>query len=239
MSKFRLDTELVRRGLVETRSQAENYIKLGYVEVDGKIIKKSGYFINNYQKIKLSKKQQYVGRGGLKLEAANNNFKLNFKNKVVLDVGSSTGGFTDYAHQHGAKKIIAVDVGTGQMHPKLCRSSAVELHEKTDIRDFIPKIRPDIILADLSFISLRQVLPHLAQIAGLKTQLIILFKPQFETKPSQINRGIIKNDRIRREIIKNFENRIKNLFKTVDKMDSQVTGEHGNIERFYHLQKIK
>ncbi|OGL34553.1 hypothetical protein A3F65_02840 [Candidatus Saccharibacteria bacterium RIFCSPHIGHO2_12_FULL_47_16b] len=238
MTKFRLDKELVNRGLVTNRSQAENYIKLGYVEVDGKIIKKSGYFIHNYQKIKLNKKQKYVSRGGLKLEAANNKFKVSFKNKLVIDVGSSTGGFTDYALQHGAQKVVAIDVGTDQMHPKLRQTSKIELHEKTDIRNFKPKNKPDLILVDLSFISLRLVLPHLHQISGSKTKLIVLFKPQFETKRDQINRGIVKNDRIRRQIIKQFETWIKKLFKVADKMDSEVSGTHGNLERFYYLQKI-
>lgn len=238
MNRLRLDQEVVRRGLVETRSQAENYIKLGYFSVDGKIINKPGYFIPKNSEIKLLKKSRYVSRGGLKLKAANNKFKIDFKNMTVLDAGSSTGGFTDYAWQHGARKIMAVDVGTDQMHPKLRENPKIELYEKTDIRDFRPKNRPDVILVDLSFISLRQVLPHLAQIAGPKTQLIVLFKPQFEATSAQIYRGIIKNNRIRRQIIHNFENWVKNLFKIVDKMDSSVAGEHGNIERFYYLHKI-
>lgn len=237
--KQRLDQEVARRGIVETRSQAENYIKLGYFSVDGKIINRPGYFISKNSEIKLLKKPKYVSRGGLKLETANSKFKINFENRIVLDVGSSTGGFTDYTRQHGAKKIIAVDAGTDQMHPKLRKNSKIELHEKTDIRDYRPKNAPDIILVDLSFISIRQVLPHLAQISGPKTLLIVLLKPQFEASSTQINRGILKNDRIRRQIIKNFEYWVKKLFKILDKIDSRVAGEHGNVERFYYLQKIK
>ena len=236
--KVRLDHEIVRRGLVETRSQAENYIKLGYVLVDSKPILKPGYFISENSQIKLNKLEIYVSRAGLKLESANKTFNINFKDKIVLDVGSSTGGFTDYALRAGALKIIAVDVGTNQLHPKLASDNKIELHEKTDIRNFKPKIIPNIILMDVSFISLRQILPHLAQIADKNTQVLAMVKPQFEAGTGQVNRGVIKNDRIRRHILKDFESWIKNLFKIVNKTDSEVAGNKGNIERFYLLQKI-
>src|SRR3989344_1139959 len=206
MSKTRLDQKLVQLGLSSTRSQAENYIKLGYVLVNSEPILKPGYFISENSQIKLNKSKIYVSRTGLKLEAANKIFKTNFKDKIILDVGSSTGGFTDYSLQSGAKKIIAVDVGTNQLHPKLASNNKIELHEKTDIRDFKPKITPDIILVDVSFISLRQILPHLAQIAGKSTHVLAMVKPQFEAGISQINRGVIKNERIRRQIMKDFEN---------------------------------
>ena len=237
--KTRLDQEIVRRGLAETRSQAENYIKLGYVLVDSKPILKPGHFISNNSQIKLIKLIKYVSRAGLKLEAANKIFKINFKDKIILDVGSSTGGFTDYALQTGAAKVIAVDVGTNQMHPKLAGNNKIELHEKTDIRDFKPKITPDIILIDVSFISVRLILPYLVSLSGPKTQIVVLLKPQFEAGTQQINRGIVKNDRIRRQILKDFENWTKNLFKIIDKSDSQVPGNKGNLERFYLIQKIK
>jgi len=237
--KTRLDQEIVRRGLAETRSQAENYIKLGYILVDSKPILKPGYFINENSQIKLIKSIKYVSRAGLKLEAANKIFKINFKDKIILDVGSSTGGFTDYALQAGAAKVIAVDVGTNQMHPKLAGNKKIELYEKTDIRNFKSKITPDIILIDVSFISVRLILPYLVSLSGPKTQIVVLLKPQFEARIQQINRGVIKNDRIRRQILKDFENWTKNLFKIIDKTDSQVPGNKGNLERFYILQKIK
>ncbi len=239
MTKIRLDQKLLQLGHVPTRSQAENYIKLGYVLVDNKPILKPGYFISKNSIIKLIKSEKYVSRAGLKLAGANKKFKINFKDKVVLDVGSSTGGFTDYALQKGAAKIIAVDVGTNQLHPKLAGNKKIELHEKTDIRDFIAKKSPQIILIDVSFISLRAVLPHLAQIGGKNAQIIAMVKPQFEAGRDQINRGVIKNDRIRRQILKDFESWTKNLFKIIDKIDSEVPGNKGNLERFYLLQKIK
>lgn len=238
-SKNRLDQRMAQLGLASTRSQAENYIKLGYVSVDEVTILKPGYFILENSKIKINKSQIYVSRAGLKLEAASIAFKLNFKDKIVLDVGSSTGGFTDYALRSGAKKIIAVDIGTNQMHPTLASNNQVELHEKIDIRDFKPEITPDIVLVDVSFISVRLVLPHLASLSGLKTQIVVLLKPQFEAGLQQTNRGVIKNARVRRQINKDFESWTKNLFRIVDKIDSQVPGSKGNLERFYLIQKIK
>src|SRR5690606_9611987 len=117
---------------------------------------------------------------GLKLASVAKLLGLDFKDKAVLDVGSSTGGFTDYALQHGAKKVFAVDVGTEQLHPSLRGNPRVELHEKTDIRDFyLPDEKPDIIVIDVSFISLREVLPHLAKnLSGKHTQIAAMLKPQ-------------------------------------------------------------
>lgn len=235
---MRLDQKLVQLHLAETRSQAANLIKLGYVLINNKTVKKSGTDISEKDKITLVKHIDYVSRAGLKLAAANQKFKINFKNKIVLDAGSSTGGFTDYALRKKARKIYAVEVGTDQIHPKIASNPAVELHEKTDIRDFTPAETPDIILADLSFISLRKILPHLAKISKPKTQIIVLLKPQFEAGKDQTNRGVIKNDKLRRQILKDFENWTKKLFKIVDKVDSEVPGEKGNLERFYLLNRI-
>lgn len=236
-SKTRLDQKLVQLGLAPTRSQAESYIKLGDVVVDGQPVLKPGHFISENSIIKLIKSEKYVGRAGLKLAGANKTFNLIFNDKTVLDVGSSTGGFTDYALQNGAKKVIAVDVGTDQLHPSLSNNKSIELHEKTDIRNFIPQNIPNIILIDVSFISLRQILPHIAKIANKNTQIVAMVKPQFEAGKDQINRGVIKNDRIRRQILKDFEVWTKNLFKIVDKTDSQVPGNKGNLERFYLLMR--
>jgi len=238
MNKIRLDRALVGRGLAQTRSQAENLIKLGFVMVDEKIVLKPGFFISGKNKITLTKSENYVSRAGLKLAGANKIFKVNFKNKIVLDTGSSTGGFTDYVLQNGAKKVIAVEVGTNQMHPKLVEDPRVELHEKTDIRNFKPKIEPGVILVDVSFISLREILPYLKQISGSKTEFLVLLKPQFEAGKGQINRGVIKNDRIRRQILKDFENWVKKLFVIKAKADSDITGGKGNQERFYLLKLL-
>lgn len=237
MKKLRLDQALVQLGLATTRSQAENYIKLGYVLVNGKSVTKSGEPVGSRSQIKLLLKEQYVSRAALKLASAAEKFKLDFKNRVVLDVGSSTGGFTDYALRHGSKKVIAVDVGSNQMHPSLRQNSKVELYEKTDIRNYKLSITPDIALIDVSFISLRQVLPHIAGISNKKTQMVALLKPQFETGKETLNKGVVKNDRQRRLILRDFEIWSKKLFVIHDKADSTIAGARGNVERFYLLTK--
>lgn len=239
MTKSRLDAELTARGLAPTRSQAESWIKLGKVTVDGKVITKSGHFVSENSDIILTATEQYVSRAGLKLASVAELLKLNFKDKIVLDVGSSTGGFTDYALQHGAKKVYAVDVGTDQLHPSLHDHPQIELHEKTDIRDFtLPdNERPDIIVIDVSFVSLREILPHLAKSLSTKnTQIVAMVKPQFEAGRNQTNKGVIKNDGIRRQILRDFEVWAKSTFVIRDKRDSEVAGSKGNRERFYLLQ---
>jgi len=232
----RLDKELVERGLVSSRSQADNYIRLGYVYVDSKQVKKSGLVVSGNNLIELKIDSQYVSRAGLKLESVAKDFNLDFVNKIVLDVGSSTGGFTDYAIKNGALKVYCVDVGTNQLHNSLRNNSKIELHEKTDIRHFKMKIVPDIILMDVSFISVRQILPYLVNnISGTKTVFIVLLKPQFEAGINNTHKGIVKNETIRRRILKDFENWAKEFFVVVSKKDSLVAGESGNKERFYLL----
>lgn len=233
---MRLDKALVERKLVTTRSQAESWIKLGKVSVDGKNITKAGYEVHDASLVTLASDERYVSRAGLKLASVAKLLGVNFKEKSVLDVGSSTGGFTDYALQNGATKVFAVDVGTDQLHPSLREDSRIELHEKTDIRDFVPSEIPMIIVIDVSFISLREILPHLARrVAGPDTHIVAMVKPQFEAGRNQTNKGVIKNDTVRRQILKDFEVWAKDLFTIVDKRDSDVAGAKGNQERFYLL----
>jgi 23S rRNA (cytidine1920-2'-O)/16S rRNA (cytidine1409-2'-O)-methyltransferase len=235
--KNRLDVTLVARGLVASRSQAESYIKLGKVRVNGKILNKSSILVSDDDKLEVEQTEQYVSRAALKLASVADKFALDFKDKVVLDAGSSTGGFTDYALRRGAKQVIAVDIGTDQLHPSLRADKRIELHEKTDIRHFKPTQAPDIVLMDLSFISLRRVLPHIAEISDNDTKVIAMVKPQFEASNKEVNKGVIKNDSVRRNILKDFEQWVKEYFIIVSKADSQVAGEKGNLERFYQLRK--
>ena len=241
MEKQRLDHALVARGLTSSRSQAENWIRLGKVTVDGKTLTKPGYFVRASADVRLTAEEQYVSRAGLKLASVAQLLKLNFKDAVVLDVGSSTGGFTDYALQHGARKVYAVDVGTEQLHPSLRGDERIELHEKTDIRDFIiDGDMPDIIVIDVSFISLREILPYIAkQLSKSDTQIAAMLKPQFEAGRNQTNKGIIKNESVRRQILKEFETWAKQYFVVRDKRDSDVAGAKGNQERFYLLSLLK
>lgn len=233
----RLDKELLRRGLVSSRSQAESFIKLGTVTVNGKIVTKPGFLVGDNDAIEL-KSEQYVSRAGLKLASVAKALDLDFRGKVMLDVGSSTGGFTDYALQHGVDKVIAVDVGTDQLHPSLLGDPKIELHEKTDIRDFTTTDRIDIVVMDVSFVSVRLLLPHIASIVPPSCEIVVMLKPQFEAGKHQINKGVIKNDTVRRQVIKDFELWAKDYFIIVDKADSQVAGSKGNLERFYKLRTI-
>ncbi len=241
MPKKRLDIALTERKLVASRSQAESWIKLGKVTVDGVVVTKASRFVDAKSDIQVNVDTQYVSRAGLKLESVAKILELDFKGKTVLDVGSSTGGFTDYALRNGAKKVYAVDVGTDQLHPSLRHNNYVEVHEKTDIRDFNLDIKPDIIVIDVSFISLRDILPHIHDnLCDAQTQVVAMVKPQFETGKDQINKGIIKNDAMRRQILRDFEDWAKKIFVIRNKRDSDVSGAKGNQERFYLLgNKIK
>jgi len=243
--KQRLDQALVQRGFLATRSQAESYIKLGAVTVDGRVITKPGTPVGDDNVLRLEAKEQYVSRAGLKLASVAETFNLDFQDKVVLDVGSSTGGFTDYALQHGAARVIAIEVGTNQLHPSLRTNPKIELHEKTDIRQVGiaqgPVIeRPDIVLIDVSFISLQDILPTVVRLAHSRTQVVAMVKPQFEATAIRLkHKGVIKNDAMRRDILKHFEDWVRGTFSIVTKADSEVAGAKGNRERFYLLRPLK
>ena len=231
----RLDQAIARMSGM-TRSQAGSVIRLGEVMVNGSIVTKAGHFVGDSDTLKLKDTQRYVSRAGLKLASVAGKLRVDFTNKVVLDVGSSTGGFTDFALRNGAVKVFAVDVGTEQLHPTLRGHEKIELHEQTDIRDFTPSISPDVVVMDVSFISLREILPHIAKISNKNTQIVAMVKPQFEAGRDQVNKGVIKNDSVRRQILKDFEAWSRQYFMIVDKADSDVAGAKGNKERFYLLK---
>lgn len=238
--KQRLDQFLAGQGLVQSRSQAESYIKLGYVLVNDKAITKSGFMVSERDDIKLTVAEQYVSRAALKLASVAQLLKIDFKGKTVLDVGSSTGGFTQYALKQGAVKVIAVEVGTDQLHPTLRGNERIELHEQTDIRDIEVLSSPaDIVVMDVSFISLREILPNVAKLVTPEAQIVAMVKPQFEVGTSLKHKGVIKNDRMRRDILQDFENWAKQRFVILDKADSEVAGAKGNRERFYLLKKLQ
>lgn len=244
----RLDQTMVLRRLAPSRSQADSWIKLGKVTVEGRVATKSGQMVSQGAVIELHASETYVSRAGLKLASVSSLLGLSFRGKTVLDVGSSTGGFTDYALQHGAERVVAVDVGTEQLHPSLRGDARIALHEKTDIRDVVAEqsgkhgrvmvaTYPDSIVIDVSFISLREILPHIAgSLANKQTQIVCMVKPQFEAGKHQVNKGVIKNDAVRRAILSDFEMWAKRLFIVKGKRDSEVAGAKGNRERFYLLQ---
>lgn len=250
--KIRLDKAMAARGLVQTRSEAENWIKLGKVTVNGQPATKAGHMVADDDNILLQTTERYVSRAGLKLASVANKLSIQFNDKIVLDVGSSTGGFTDYALQNRAQKVFAIDVGTDQLHPSLRNDPQVELHEKTDIRSVKARHEksigndhavvidaPDIVVIDVSFVSLRDILPRIAGLSSAQTIVVAMVKPQFEARRDQLTKnGIVKNDRARRDILRDFELWSKQYFVIEDKADSDVAGAHGNLERFYKMKII-
>lgn len=200
-----------------------------------------------------------VSRAENKLAGAAQAFSYDFRGKIVLDIGSSTGGFTEYALLRGAKRVIAVEKGTKQMKAPLRFDPRIDLREKTDIffvtRSSLSRDQDesnenesknesktdsniDTILADVSFISLKQVLLHAKkQLASPQTDFLVMLKPQFEARPFQLKNGVVKNETIRRDIIKDFEAWLKNNgFLIVNKRDNTLAGKNGNLERFYFLK---
>ena len=236
--KIRLDNLLVDRKMVESRSQAESYIKLSKITVDGVKRTKPGFFVDVDSELKILQRVQYVSRAGLKLESVAKKMRIDFRNKTVLDVGSSTGGFTDYSLRNGANKVIAVDVGTDQLHPKLRLNKKVELHEKTDIRNFKTDQKIDVVVIDVSFISIKEILPSVVNLSDKNTKIVAMVKPQFEAGRNGTVNGVVKNNSYRRKILQDFENwcRSNNLY-IENKRDSEVKGTKGNQERFYILRK--
>jgi 23S rRNA (cytidine1920-2'-O)/16S rRNA (cytidine1409-2'-O)-methyltransferase len=240
--KKRLDVTLVELAMVRSRSQAESYIKLGKVTVNGQVVSKPGFLVdtNEPDALKVNVAEQFVNRAALKLASVADGLNLNFRDKTVLDVGSSTGGFTEYALSRGASKVLAVDIGTDQLHPTLRLNPKIELHEKTDIRDFKTKDKIDVVVIDVSFVSLRDILPAVYKLSSSKTVIAAMVKPQFEAFKSDIkHHGVIKNDKMRRQVLKDFETWSRAQFVIENKLDSAVSGAKGNQERFYVLKKVR
>jgi 23S rRNA (cytidine1920-2'-O)/16S rRNA (cytidine1409-2'-O)-methyltransferase len=241
--KKRLDHLLVEKKLVTTRSQAESFIRLGKVTVNDKVYTKPGFFVEDTVRLAVTVPVQYVSRAAYKLASVTEKFHIDFHGKTVLDVGSSTGGFTDFALQQGAKKAICIEIGRQQLHPTLRVDKRVELYESTDILAVgltgsakkVTVASPDYITIDVSFVSLRKLLPHIATLCSQKTRIIAMAKPQFETTDYQKHKGVIKNERARRDILLGLETFMKSYFVVLDKADSGIKGEKGNQERFFLL----
>src|SRR5262245_20622552 len=183
--KERLDKLLVTRGLADTRAKAQSLILAGQVFSDQQRLDKAGHLVPIDLALTIKETLPYVSRGGLKLAAALDHFEINVTNKTCLDIGASTGGFTDCLLQRGAARVTAVDVGHGQLDWKLRQDSRVELRENVNARylapdDFTSKF--DIIVADVSFISLTKILPVVPQLSQSPASVIVLIKPQFEVR---------------------------------------------------------
>lgn len=228
----RLDKALVERGIVITRSKATSYIERGYVSVNDEVAKKPSQNIKITDIIKLLNIDKYVSRGGEKLEAAIEHFSVSLKNKVILDIGSSTGGFTDCALSYGAEKVFSVDVGTNQFDNNLRKNTKVHLYEKTDIRNFDLKDTVDFVCVDVSFISLSHIIPEIKRFLKDKGETIVLVKPQFEVGRGNLNnQGLVTDTSLYKKVIDSIEEKLlENDFSLVGVIDSPIKGGSGNRE---------
>ncbi len=256
MQKTRLDKLLFERGLVESREKARALILEGKVLVNGIKVDKAGAFVRGDASIEILQKMPYVSRGGVKLEEAIRSFKIDVKGKIAMDVGASTGGFTDCLLKHGAKKVYAIDVGYGQLAWKLRNNPKVILLEKTNIRylekaidssqlrvnsqrlkDLI-ECNIDIATIDVSFISLLKVIPKVTEFLKSEGEIIALIKPQFEVSRKDIRKGVVKDEAKQLEVIEKIKAEVKRMGLLVkDIIRSPLIGPKGNIEYFIHLKK--
>ena len=215
----------------------------GQVVVNDQIIDKPGYNISKDSNVQIKEIFPYVSRGATKIEKAFVEFDLDFHDKVICDVGSSTGGFSDFALQHGAKKIIAIDVGRGQLDQKVRNNDKVIVMEKTDFRkvEKLP-VKIDYYLCDVSFISLKKILPHIKELVAnsqqQSTQIVALIKPQFEAGAKEVSRGkgVIKSEQKRLEIVEEIKIFAQSQdFKILGLTESPITGAKGNKEYLIYL----
>jgi len=237
----RLDKEIVERSLAPTRSKAQELIKSGNVKVNNKVTLKPSLEIGSDDIIEITDTTtlKYVSRAGLKLEKAVQEFNIDLNNKVVMDIGSSTGGFTDCALQYGATKVIAVDVGTNLMHESLRNNPKVELHEQTNIKD-LPSEKfknIDYVTVDVSFISLSKIFEKLS-FENISIDVIALIKPQFECGKVIADKfkGVILNQKIHYDILYSTINKLNDYGFYLNNLTfSPITGGDGNIEYISHF----
>jgi 23S rRNA (cytidine1920-2'-O)/16S rRNA (cytidine1409-2'-O)-methyltransferase len=241
-NKTRLDQLLLKKGLAESRQKAKAMIMAGEVMVDGVRQDKPGHTFYESSEITLKTAPiPYVSRGGLKLEAAINNFKIDVNNLVMLDIGASTGGFTDCLLQKGAKKVFAVDVGYGQLHWKLRQDPRVIIFEKTNARYLTPEHINEPVegaVIDVSFISLKLIIPVITQLLPDNSFIVALIKPQFEAGKGQAGKGgVIKDPDLHRSIINDIREFCVNTgWKVEGCIPSPILGPKGNQEFLIYLK---
>lgn len=236
----RLDNTLVKRNLISSRTRAIYEIKNGNVLVNDKVIVKPSKIVKDEDNIIIKNKLNYVSKGALKLVKAIDKFNIILKNKVLLDIGSSTGGFTDVALRNDIKKVIAVDVGKDQFNEKLKEDKRVELYEQTDIRSFTPKDKVDIVTIDISFISVLKIIDKLKEISP--NEILLLIKPQFECgkEISDKYKGIPLDKSVHYNVINNIINSFnKEGFYIQNLTYSPIRGGSGNIEYLGYFSKEK
>jgi 23S rRNA (cytidine1920-2'-O)/16S rRNA (cytidine1409-2'-O)-methyltransferase len=234
MTRQRADLALVERKLFESRAKAQEAIAAGLVRVDGKVLRKASEPIDSGAHIEAFAPYPWVSRGGLKLAAALEAFGFDPAGRACLDIGASTGGFTHVLLARGALEILAIDVGRGQLHPDLARDPRVMSREATDARSLTLASlarAPEIVTCDVSFISLKLVLPIVLPLVAPNARLVALIKPQFEAGPGHVVKGIVKDAAIRRKACDDVRSLVEALGWRVDGLlPSPIEGGDGNIE---------
>lgn len=234
--KERIDTLLVKRALVPTRSRALSLIMSGVVFVDGRRVDKAGALVNENSYVELKEPLlKYVSRGGIKLESALREFNIDVRDRIALDVGASTGGFTDCLLKQGAKKVYAVDVGYGQLDWKLRQDQRVIVMERVNARYLKPEDigeLVDVSTIDVSFISLTRIITPVSQILKPKGVVVALIKPQFEVGKGEVGRGgIVRDERKHKEVTDKITHFLEELnFRIIDIIPSPILGADGNKE---------
>jgi 23S rRNA (cytidine1920-2'-O)/16S rRNA (cytidine1409-2'-O)-methyltransferase len=236
----RLDLLLLERGLVESREKARALILAGQVLVDGQKADKAGRLVHDDARIELVSQPRYVGRGGLKLEAALDRFGIPVASKVCMDVGASTGGFTDCLLQRGAARVYAIDVGTGQLDWRLRNDPRVVVAEQVNARYLSRKEVPepiDLAVCDVSFISVTMILPTLVKLLASDAEMVILVKPQFELAKHQVGRGgIIRDPVLHQQACQRVEEAVRQIAFVSQIIPSPVLGAEGNQEFLLHAR---
>jgi 23S rRNA (cytidine1920-2'-O)/16S rRNA (cytidine1409-2'-O)-methyltransferase len=238
--RIRLDALLVQKGLAPSRSSAQASVIAGEVYVNGIRAQKPGMPVEELAAIEIrTSRPAFVGRGGVKLDHALTAFGIAVDGLVALDVGSSTGGFTDCLLQRGASRVYAVDVGTGQLAWELRNDPRVISLERRDIRDVTPHDVPgpvDLAAVDVSFISLRKVLPAVRRLLTPGGTAVVLVKPQFEVGPKQAKRGVVRDPSVHRQVLAAaVDAAFSGGWTVVDVTPSPLPGPEGNLEFFLHL----
>lgn len=241
VKRERADRLLVERGFFESRARAQAAIAAGRVTADGSLVHKPSDQISSAAAIAADPAHAYVSRGGVKLAAALEGFSLDVAGRICLDVGSSTGGFTEVLLSRGARHVYAVDVGRGQLHARLRDNQQVTSFEQTDIRklDFsrLPEL-PDFAAIDVSFISLKLVLPHVGSLLKPSATLLALIKPQFEAGRRRIKKGIVRDTVVQAAICDDLARALTGLGWRVDgRIPSPIPGGDGNREFFIGAQR--
>jgi len=240
----RLDKVIKQRRLIRSRSRAQRMIEAGRVKVDGRIVDRPGHPIDPEAEIEILAFESYVSRGGEKLGAALDRFRIDPRGKVCLDVGASTGGFTDCLLQRKAAKVYAIDVGHDQLHPSLRRDPRVVVREGLNARYLEPEDigePADLAVIDVSFISLKLILPALIDIVDERAEIVVLVKPQFEVGAEKLpSDGVVKNEADRDAVLQDLRTFIdrETPWRVVDEMPSPIAGEKGNVEYLLHLRQL-